>query len=386
MSRNILVIGAGIVGASIAYHLARRGDQVTIVDSRSPASGASGASDGAVSIATKSPGTLMQLAVLGKSYYQQIARDNEVLAGIYSERPSFLIASNTVEAELLSRQAQTLTEMGVPVQEHSPQALSARLPALVSSARLALEIGQEGHAIGYEVVHRLLRSSQATIRSFEEVKELLYDGNGRKCIGVRLTDSTLMADHVVLAAGMGICHLLPGTELLPQRGQLIITERTALANKFPGSVYFASYLAAKARNRKQEDAGVVRTSLVIDPLATGQLLIGSTREPDGNSKFTSFETAASVLADATRNVAGIGDVDILRVFSGVRACTPDNLPVVGPVPGVHGLWVAGGFGGDGICLAPIIGRELQRLIHDESAIPEMHPLLPTRFSDLEATA
>ena len=63
MKRHIIIVGAGIIGASIAYHLSLHGVRITVLDADVPASGASGASDGAVSLITKSPGHLMELAL-----------------------------------------------------------------------------------------------------------------------------------------------------------------------------------------------------------------------------------------------------------------------------------------------------------------------------------
>ena len=94
---DLVVVGAGIVGASVAWHAAQRGVRVAVVDGIGPAAGASGASDGAVSVASKREGILADVAYESLEYSKELAKKNGPLAGIFHARPSFFVATDEAE-------------------------------------------------------------------------------------------------------------------------------------------------------------------------------------------------------------------------------------------------------------------------------------------------
>jgi glycine/D-amino acid oxidase-like deaminating enzyme len=363
MKRHAIIIGAGIVGASLAYHLSLRGFRVTVIDAAGPAAGASGASDGAVSVATKTSALLMDLALASKSYYAELAEPGGPLAAAYHRRPAFIVAESEAEVEFVEQQSVRLEASGVVCRALTGKDIGAELSGLRDGIPLVVAVDDEGHALGYEVVERFLAASGATVVRNKPVDRLQFTADRQRVTGVQSGSEVVDADAVVVAAGLGSNKLISGIGLVPQRGQLIVTDRTQVARNLPGTLFFASYLAAKLGLRTAaDDSAIPGGSLVIDPLSTQQLLIGSTREPNADPGHTSFLTVRYILREALRFMPGLSSVDVLRVFAGVRACTPDSLPAVGAVPGVDGLWVATGFGGDGICLAPLVGRDLAGLI------------------------
>lgn len=387
MKRHVIIIGAGIIGASIAYHLSQLGMRVTIIDADGPAAGASGSSDGAVSIATKPPGCLMGLALQSKAYYSELSQPSAPLNNAYFECSTFLVATNDAEIEILSIQAEGLQHASVDVRTLEGDALRAVLPELQQDVPLVLEIRNEGHALGYCVVKRFLDACDANVIRRTAVTGLqIATGSGR-CTGVRVGDDLITADDVVVAAGLGSTQLVVGIDIKPQRGQLVVTDRSTLNARFPGPLFFASYLAAKSGNAESDDlqTGVPSgAALVIDPLRSGQFLIGSTREDSDDVGHTEFLAVQHILKQSIRFVPGLAEVDVIRVFAGIRARPSDGFPIVGAVPGADGLWIATGFAGDGICLAPLVGRELGRLIAGGEMLAEFDDLSPSRFSMIGA--
>ncbi len=77
---------------------------------------------------------------------------------------------------------------------------------------------------------------------------------------------------------------------------------------------------------------------------------------------------------------------VIRVFSGVRTATRDGLPIVGRVPGFDNLAVATGFEGDGICLGPLVGREICRLVAGQPVELDLAPFAPGRFEPASLVA
>ena len=356
--------------------------KVTVIDAAGPSAGASGSSDGAVAIATKSPGCLMDLAIQSKRYYTELSQPSGPLDGVYFERPSYLIATNEAEVAYANEQAESLRQAGTSVCALESNELRNKLPELRPDIPLVLEIQNEGHAVGYDVVHHFLQDSDAGILRSTAVTGLEVQADSNRCIGVRTSDGVISADDVVVAAGLGSSRLLPEIDIHAQRGQLIITERSELTSSFPGTLFFASYLAVKYELDNIESTatgGPDGSALVIDPLTTGQLLIGSTREPSSDATHTEFGAVQHILGQAIEYAPALADLNVIRVFAGIRARTPDGLPVVGQVPASEGLWVATGFAGDGICLAPLVGRELAKQMVGNDTQADFGPLDPVRF-------
>jgi len=387
VKRHVVIVGAGIIGASIAYHLSQYGMKVTVIDAEGPSAGASGSSDGAVAIATKSPGCLMDLALRSKDYYAELSRTSGPLCGVYHERPTFLVAANDAEVAFLTDRAEKLRQAGAVIRTLEGEALRATLPELRRDIPLVLEIQNEGHALGYDVVHHFLQGCDATVRRRTAVTGLELQPDSSRCIGVKTADGLISADDVVIAAGLGSSRLVTGLDLHAQRGQLMITDRSEMAGNFPGALFFASYLVVKAGLAHDESLVPGRPeggALVIDPLCTGQFLIGSTRESSDDPSHTEFAAIQHILRQAIEFVPALSDLNILRVFAGIRAKTSDGLPVVGQIPASDGLWVATGFAGDGICLAPLVGRELGNMMAGKKSLRDFDSLSPARLGAVAA--
>lgn len=377
----MLIVGAGIIGAAIAYFLQGSGARVTLIEASAPASGASGASDGAVSMASKRPGPMMQLGRASRGLYEQLARDG-VLHDIYHRRPTYLIARSEVEADLVERQGEDLAAAGERVLYLSHDELSERVPGIGRHVLAGLKVPDDGHALGYRVVDRLLRSSGATLLRHTPVQALQVRAG--RIEGVLTGQGLIRAGQVVVAAGLGSAGLAGLSEILvPRKGQLIVTDRaTSGGAALPGPLMSAGYLAAK---RKQV-LGQSVVSLVIDPLTTGQFLIGSSRETGFTNRQTDALTVATILREALEVYPALAQQRVIRTFAGIRIGTSDGLPIVGPHPSVAGLYLATGMEGDGICLAPAIGTAVADMLRGERSRIDVSVLDPARLGELPLQA
>ena len=153
-SLHVAVIGAGIVGAAAAYFLNAAGARVTLLEAESPAAGATGASDGAVSVASKRPGPMMHLARRARSFYRDSVEEG-LLKGLFHPRSTFLLARNGLEVELLTQHGADLAGSGERVVALDRADLQRLIPGLGSSVEAGLEVPDDGHAIGYQITARL---------------------------------------------------------------------------------------------------------------------------------------------------------------------------------------------------------------------------------------
>lgn len=375
-SYDLVIAGAGIVGASTAWHAVQLGLRVAVIDAKGPAAAASGASDGAVSVASKRPGLMADLAGASLLYTGQLAQPANILSGIFHPRPTYLFARSEPEAQALDRLIAVLRDQASPVslvRDGAPADATVR--GLGSVVSRVVELTGEGHMLGYLATLAYLKAAGCTtmwpaaLASFE---------TGQESIRVETSLGELHCSRLVLAAGTGTGALLPDLPLVPRSGQLIVTERSASpADILPGPLTSAAYLLDKTRN----GAGAAGTPVVIDPLETGQLLIGSSRQDHGTERSTDVHTVRRILRSAVDCLPQIAERRILRVFSGVRAATSDGLPIVGALKDRPGVYCATGFEGDGICLSALIGREVAALVATGKTTVDLSPLSPSRFSD-----
>ncbi|CAG0977854.1 sarcosine oxidase, subunit beta [Rhizobiaceae bacterium] len=377
--KSVVVVGAGIVGAATTYFLSKRGFHVRLIEASAPASAASGAADGAVSVASKRPGPMMTAALRGIALYRELEREG-LFAGLFKSRPTVMVAENDSEVESLLGHAAALAGEGMRLRHLEGDALRRRLPGVAPHVRLAVEVFDEGHAIGYEIVRRFIAASGVPVERDSPVTGLAANDAGTSVAAALTAGGAVEADHFVVAAGGGSAALLGLSEAMrPRKGQLVVTERApALAASLPGSLMSCRYLLSKDAIRTAGEASGRRFGLVIDPLRTGQFLIGGTRE-DRDDTGNDHDAVGRLLAGAVRLMPALARLRAIRAFAGVRTAIRDGLPIVGRVPGFDNLFAAAGFEGDGICLGPLMGREVSRLVGGEAADLDIAPFAPGRF-------
>ncbi|MDR3369318.1 FAD-dependent oxidoreductase [Rhodoferax sp.] len=374
---HVIIVGAGIVGASLAYFLTLSGARVSVMEAKTPASGASGASDGAVSVASKRAGPMMRLARESRALYAELAQQG-VMQDIYHPRPTYLFARTDEEVAVIARHGADLMDEGERILPLTHAQLMQRVPGLGSHVLAGMKVPDDGHALGYRVVDRFLQTAGTPVRRNTSVQRLLLTGD--RVVGVQTDQETIKADAVVVAAGLGAAPLvgLDGI-LIPRKGQLIVTDRASTSGAaLPGPLMSAGYLAAK----REMVLGHLSTSLVIDPLTTGQFLIGSSRETGFSDRQTDAQTVSGLLREALAVYPSLARQRVIRTFAGVRIGTLDGLPIVGRHPTLAGLFIATGMEGDGICLAPIVGAAMADMVMEAPQRFDLSVLDPGRLGDL----
>jgi D-hydroxyproline dehydrogenase subunit beta len=386
-SFSVIVVGSGIVGAATAYFLAQRGAEVRLVDASAPAAEATGAADGAVSVASKRPGPMMTAALKGVALYGELA-DNGLFAGAFKRRSTFIIAASDDECAVLEAHSAALASAGVKVETLTGATMRNAFPALSPQAKMAVEVHGEGHAIGYQIVHRLLTAAKIKVDRDTQVLGVRLEQGGNRIAAIATNHGDLKADVVVIAAGNGSVKLLGLSDVLtPRKGQLLVTERApALNASMPGAIMSGRYLLSKGSQKGPQAAPSRGLGLVIDPLTTGQFLIGGTREDFGRRDTNDIDAVTQILSSAVHLVPGLASVRLLRSFSGVRTAVIDGLPLVGRIPGLENGYVATGFEGDGICLGPVTGKAIAQLVCDQQPDLDISAFNPARFNSCGVAA
>ncbi len=371
---DVIVVGAGVIGAACAYYAARSGLTVTVVDRGPVVAGTTGAGEGNLLVSDKEPGPELELALLSVKLWQELAQ--ELPASIeYEAKGGLVVASDATGMSTLRKFAEAQTGAGVTAEEIPPGRLHELEPHLAPGLGGGFHYPQDAQVQPALATAHLLRASGARIRTGEEVTAVLTGPHGM-VRGVRTTAGDLHAPNVVNAAGTwgGEVARLAGSHLpvLPRRGFVLVTE--PLPRLVRHKVYASDYVFDVASG-----SAALQTSVVVEGTSAGPVLIGGSRERVGFDRTLSVEALRRLATQATTLFPVLAGVRAMRTYAGFRPYLPDHLPAIGTDPHVPGLLHACGHEGAGIGLAPATGLVVARLLTGDQPPLDVAPFRPGRF-------
>jgi D-amino-acid dehydrogenase len=348
------VLGAGIVGASAAFHLAKaRADVVVVDDGRTGR--ATLAAAGIVGFPWPdgtAPEDGLGLAAAAYAAYPELAESIglgprsgqgfEIVGQLYVDRPGPGLD------DLYERAARFCASAPVTaaVERLSPRQTLACCPFL-GRELAAVRISGTARVDGEAVRVALLRAARRLgARSMSESAHIQLDDERRATVFIR--DRQLPADAIIVAAGAWSPQLFaphgPRLPVRPQRGQLLHLK-----------------LAGVDTGRLPVIQPVGRHDYVL-PFPGGRIVVGATRESGpGLTPRVTAGGVASVLRDALSIAPGLADATVTGLRVGMRPVTPDGHPLLGRIPGCEGVFVATGTGSDGLAIGPYCGALVARL-------------------------
>ncbi|MCX5403931.1 FAD-binding oxidoreductase [Streptomyces sp. NBC_00335] len=376
-SPDLVIIGAGVVGAACAYYAARAGLRVAVVDRGPVAGGTTGAGEGNLLVSDKEAGPELDLALLSARLWRELALElpEEIE---YEAKGGLVVAADEATVKALRGFADGQRAAGVDAVEVGPGELRELEPHLAPGLAGGFLYPQDAQVQPAQAAARLLAAARGVeVHLGEEVTELLRGPSG-ELRGVRTARRDLLAPAVLNAAGTwgGAVAALAGVELpvLPRRGFVLVTE--PLPRVVRHKVYAADYIADVASG-----SASLQSSAVVEGTPAGPVLIGATRERVGFDRSLSTEALRRLAAQAAALFPVLADVKVLRTYHGFRPYLPDHLPAIGADPRVPGLFHACGHEGAGIGLAPGTGVLIAAAL--TSAMPALDPgpFAPARFAE-----
>ncbi|MGQ5522044.1 NAD(P)/FAD-dependent oxidoreductase [Chitinimonas sp. PSY-7] len=367
MTADVLVIGAGIIGSAVAESSARRGLRVQVLEAGIPAAGTTAAGMGHLVVLDDNPAELA-LSRDGLARWQSRRHELPCRAE-YRACGTLWLARDSAELAEAERKQALLRQYGLESQLLTADGLQRCEPALVKGLAGALLRADEAVLYPPVASRWLLSYAEAMGASLlrnAEASQVHEDGsvvlsNGR----------TLRAAQIVIAAGNQSSRLLPGLPLKPRKGQLLITER------YPALVHHQLVELGYIRSAHSNDGDSVAFN--VQPRATGQLLIGSSRQYQDLAPDLDWALLQRMLARAAEYLPDLSGLQALRGWTGFRPATPDKLPLLGRVPGSQRLWLATGHEGLGITTALASGELLADLLCNTRPSIDPHPYDPARF-------
>lgn len=378
---DVVVVGAGVVGAACAFYASRSGLSVAVVDRGPVAGGTTGAGEGNLLVSDKTPGPEMDLALLSLSLWRELAR--ELPADIeFDPKGGLVVASGEESLAALSRSVEGQRASGVEACHVTPDRLPEVEPHLAPGLAGGFLYPQDSQVQPALAAARLLsaaRAAGAHLYLGEEVVRIPRERETGRVGGVCTPRRELSSPVVVNAAGTwgGQLAALAGAELpvQPRRGFVLVTE--ALPPLIRHKVYAAEYLADVSSG-----SAALQTSPVVEGTPAGPVLVGASRERVGFDRRLSVPVVARLASQAAALFPVLADVQVLRIYHGFRPYLPDHLPAIGPDPRVPGLFHACGHEGAGIGLAPATGRLIASAIAGERPALDLEPFAPDRFDSV----
>ncbi|MFE3771345.1 NAD(P)/FAD-dependent oxidoreductase [Streptomyces sp. NPDC059122] len=375
-SPDLLVIGAGVVGAACAYYAARCGLSVTVLDRGPVAGGTTGGGEGNLLVSDKEPGPELELALYSARLWRELAEVLPVRIE-YEPKGGLVVASGEEGLAALRDFAARQATAGVTAEAVPAERLRDLEPHLAPGLAGGVHYPQDAQVQPALAAAQLLRAGgdRVRLRLGEEVTGLLTGARG-EVRGVRTPSGDLHAPYVVNAAGTwgGELARLAGVRLpvRPRRGFVLVTE--PLPRVVRRKVYAADYVADVA-----SDSAALQTSAVVEGTPAGPVLIGASRERVGFDRSLSVEALGRLAAQAVRLFPVLATVRALRTYAGFRPYLPDHLPVIGPDPRRPGLLHACGHEGAGIGLAPATGRIIAECLTGGELPLDITAFRPERF-------
>ena len=385
-SSEVLIVGAGIIGAACAYALSRAGVSVTVVEAKAAASGSSGQGEGNILVSDKEAGAELVLAQYSLSRWDRLEAElgeqlpHDFPSIEYERKGGLVVATTAAGAVPLLDFAATQRPLGIvaDVVDHGVALeLEPQLNPAVTAAVHYPQDAQVQPVIATEALLAAARSLGAKTILGEPVTAAVTGAGGR-ITGVRTARGSYSAADVIIACGpwsAAVAESL-GTWLpvRPRRGVLLVT--TPMPYKIFHKVYDADYVGAVG----SDDQGL-QTSSVVESTASGTVLVGSSRRQSGFDQALDLEAVREIARKAIRIFPFLADVSVMRTYGGFRPFMPDHVPVIGADPNVGGLWHATGHEGAGIGLSIGTADLLTSLITGTPPPVDPAPFAPSRLGE-----
>lgn len=364
---DVVIIGAGIVGAACAAECAREGLRVAIVEAGIVGGGATAAGMGHLVVMDDSEAQFA-LTRYSQQLWDEIS-DELPREVEHDACGTIWVAVDDEEMAEVRRKEKFYAERGVKTEILDAQSLAEAEPNLRPGLVGGLRV--PGDSVIYPPCAAQFFVDQATAKGAE-----LFLGTAVEKIeasGVSLRNgSSISAGLVVNSAGSSSPALTHGLEVKKRKGHLVITDR--YPNFVRHQLVELGYLKS-AHSLTSESV-----AFNIQPRKTGQLLIGSSRQFGVDDSHVENAIVTRMLERAVEYLPGLGKLSSLRTWTGFRAATPDKLPLIGPHTEHERLYLATGHEGLGITTSLATAKLLvDQIMNRESAIP-VTPYLPARMA------
>ena len=367
---DVVVVGAGIVGAACALECAQAELNVAVVDSDMVGGGATAAGMGHIVVMDDSDAQFA-LTRYSQQLWQQLRPElpDDVE---YVQCGTIWVAADDEEMAEVHRKRSYYNAHGVPAEVLSSEDLERLEPNLRKGLAGGLLVPEDGVLYPPCGARFLLDEAQRHGAKVHIGSQVTQIGSGR----VRMADRTeFSAGIIVNATGAWASELTHGISVKKRKGHLVITDRY--------SGFVRHQLVELGYLKSAHSVSADSVAFNVQPRRTGQVLIGSSRQYGAEHKEVDHEILSRMLQRAQSYMPALAQTSAIRVWTGFRAATPDKLPLVGPWSADSTVYLATGHEGLGITTSLATGRLLVDQLVNRSSDIARDPYLPSRTATLE---
>ena len=366
-ARDVIVVGAGIIGCAIGRELARRGARVRLIDARAVGAGATHASAGVLApyIEAHEHGPLLDLTVRSLAMYDRFIADVRSESGLPVEFRRCGTLEIAVDDAAVARQRdaqEQYARAGVDLQGLAPDALRRREPALPDTIAGALLVPAHGYVAVAQLTDALSWAAMrhgAEIETAHRVTAIRRSGSR---IEVMTDDGTIWtADAVVIASGSW-------------SGQLGLAEPAAYAIRpVRGQLLRLTWHGSRLTHV------IWGPDCYVVPWLDGTVLVGATMEEVGFDERTTAAGVRDLLDAVCELIPEAWRASFVEARAGLRPATADGLPIIGRSSEIDAVFYATGHFRNGILLAPLTAQLAADLILEGTRDPALDVVRPDRF-------
>lgn len=367
---EVIIIGAGVIGTSIAYHLAKMGcSNVTVLEKDSIGSGSTSKCPGGIR-QQFSTETNIRLSIASVNFFERFEEETGHPAD-FRQNGYLMLATTEAELELFRRNVALQRKLGIDVHLLSAREIEETVPKLyVGDVLGATYCPTDGHADPYSVVQGFASAAKRRgVKIYEGTEVIGIRKKGQQVQNVLTDKGEFVGPVVVNATGAHAAQVgkMVGLDIpvRPSRRHMFIT---APIDEIPKDVPMIVDFQSGFWFRRE-----------------GPGLIFGMRNPGEPESFNTtvdWGFLPKIAESVSHRLPLLRDVGILRGQAGLHADTPDANAIIGEVPEIDGLYLACGFSGHGFMHSPAVGKTLAELILRENPSPNISMLTLERFRQL----
>ncbi len=394
---DVLIVGGGVIGTSVLYHLARAGVRARLLERAGLCGGASGANGALVWPQGMKRTLSLEMSLASYSMLPDLSSALDMDLEFHT--PGGMIAvEEEIHLGLLRQYLTTQAEVGLPAELLDGDEARRREPALGRNVIGALLMPLGGTVNPFRLTLGFARAAQrlgAGVEIGTPVRGFSLEGG--RVVGVRTDRETIRAGTIILCAGAWSAEIarLAGLDLpvVPRQGQMVVTAVAPFRlhhclKPIKHDQDWTLFSQARPSDPASDRFGADRVDdpnlppgkgMGIHQTPAGNTLLGSTSRFVGLDQCPTPGGIRYILEHAMRILPGLGHLPAIRTWAGLRPFTPDGLPLLGP-SGLPGLLLSTGHDGSGLALGPLTGRLMAELVTTGKMSFPLEKLSPERFA------
>lgn len=366
IKQDVVIIGGGVIGVSIAYQLTKRGKTVTVLEKDTIGAHASGAAGGMLGAQVEftEPGPLVDLSLRSRAMFTEIARELYQASGVdigLNDAGMLRIAWTEEEADTLKKRGAWQQAMGLQAEWMDKTDVRRMEPAVSDEITGALYLPDDIQVSAPDLTRAFaVAAAKGGARLLERCEVLDIEHTDSRITGVVTTQGRFTADHYVLAAGAW-------------SGRLAHTLGLPLS-VFPIKGEAFSVLSMPQRIEKT----IYSHGCYIVPKDGNRLLVGASSADCGFDNRLTIDGLQQLMTKAVRLLPALKDCPLEKTWASLRPQTKDGLPYFGPVSSFANLLAATGHYRNGILLSPLTGEMIARMVTGETLDIPLAPFTDRR--------